>query len=44
MTNKAWVAVQSEVSVIFVTVRAETVGRYLAVKLARLAKASSVYC
>ena len=42
MTNKAWVAVQLAVSVMFVTVSAATAARLLAVEVARLAKASSV--
>ena len=42
MTNKAWVAVQSAASLLFVTVSAATAERLLAVGVARLAKASSV--
>ena len=44
VTNKAWVEVQLEVSVLFVTVSAATEERSLAVEVARLAKSSSVYC
>ena len=42
VTNKAWVAVQSASSVIFVTVSAATAERLLVVEVARLAKESSV--
>ena len=42
MTNKVWVSVQSEASVLFVAMSAVTVERSLAVEVARLVKASRV--
>ena len=44
MTNKAWVAVHSAASVLFVTVSTATADRSLAVEVARLAKTSRVSC
>ena len=44
VTNNAWVAVQLVSSVLFIRASAATEDRYLAVEVARLAKASSVYC
>ena len=44
MTNKAWVAVKLAVSVLFVIVSTATAARSLLVKVARLAKASSMSC
>ena len=44
MTNKVWVAVQSAISVLFVTVSAATVAQLLTVEVDRFANSSIVSC